>query len=179
MTSQTVVAMFPSRSLLTKALDHITHLTDIEVQRAAIIAKAASGRTIVIDDGITADEAGVAGGLLGAVLMLLGAVQFGTLDLPAAAAAALLLFSVLSGGLLGAIVGRLAQRLFASRSLVRTARVQIEAFAAQVEAGSLALVLQVKDDLNVLLRLHDELQRYKVQFAGEANGSAPILERTA
>ena len=180
MTNHTVVAMFPSRNLLTKALDHITDLQDIEVLRAAIVAKAASGQTIVIDDNITADEAGVAGALLGAAIMVLGAIQFGVLDTGFPAVLALLLLAIISGGFLGAMTGRFAKGMLSSRGFVKAAREQVESLASQVDTGRLALVLQVKNSHNVLARLSEELRRYKAEITENfSDPASQVLERTA
>ncbi len=167
MTNHTVVAMFPSRNLLAKALDHITDLQDIEVLRAAIVAKASSGRTIVIDDDITADEAGVAGALLGAIIMILGAIQFGALETGFPLAVIGLLLATIAGGMLGATTGRFAKGMLATRGFVKVAREQVESLAMQVDTGRLALVLQVKNSHNVLARLSEELRRFKAEISGD------------
>lgn len=180
MTSHTVVAMFPSRNLLTKALDHISDLQDIEVLRAAIIAKAVSGQTIVIDDDITASEAGIAGGLLGAVIMIVGALQFGVLASAWPVTVAALLLALVLGGGLGLVTGRFAKGMMSSRhAFVKAAQEQVE-MLGQVDTGRLALILQVKNESNVLARLRDELMRYKAEITSGYPQADPIsVERTA
>jgi len=79
MATELLVAVFPSRSVLTKALDHLMSVRDLTIKRAAIVAKATTGETIVIGDDISADEAGIAGGTLGAAMTALGLAQLGAL----------------------------------------------------------------------------------------------------
>ncbi|HRL13984.1 MAG TPA: hypothetical protein PKX07_19045 [Aggregatilineales bacterium] len=79
MRNEIIVAVFPSRSALTKGLDHVMSLPDIKILRAAVVAKAQSGEIAVAGDEISADEGGIAGGTLGAALGALGLVQAGAL----------------------------------------------------------------------------------------------------
>jgi uncharacterized membrane protein len=160
MSTEIVVAVFPSRSLLTKALDHITNLKEFGVKRAAIIAKAVSGETVVLDDDIGADEAGVAGGTLGAAITALGLVQMGALTLPGIGAIIALGAGVLVGGLLGRTTGRFAANLldFGFKNA------QIEALAAKLQAGRPALVLEIVATESNLFRIRQELNLFQGEF---------------
>jgi hypothetical protein len=77
--------------------------------------------------------------------------------------------------------GRFAKGMLSSRrGFVKAAQEQVEILAAQVDTGRLALILQVRDDRNVLTRLRDELQRYKAEIASGFPEADPIsMERTA
>ena len=65
MDTEAIVAVFPSRVILTKAMDRIMELEYINVRHAAIIAKAKDGEVVILDDDISPDEGSIAGGLWG------------------------------------------------------------------------------------------------------------------
>ncbi len=157
--TETIIAVFPSRSALTKALDFIMALDDLKVQRAAIVAQAESG-TLVVADDISADEGAIAGGTLGALLTALGLVQFGVLSLPAAQVLLVLGLGVLIGGLLGGLIGRFGAGLLDAG--FRTQR--IDAIGRRLQPGHPALLLELSDDIENLPRLRHELKAYRAQI---------------
>ena len=54
MADELIVAIFPSRKMLTKALDHLVEIKDLNIQHAAIVAKANNGEVVVLnEDGTT------------------------------------------------------------------------------------------------------------------------------
>ena len=111
MATEMIVAIFPSRALLTKALDHLNETKPLEIEHAAIVAKANTGELVVIDDDIGADEGGIAGGTLGAAMAALGMVQFGALAIPGVGAFIALGAGALVGALVGQLTGRAAANL--------------------------------------------------------------------
>lgn len=160
MSSEIIIAVFPSRSPLTDALDHIAHLRDVEIKRAAIVAKAANGETVILDDDISADEGGIAGGTLGAAMTALGLVQLGALSLPGVGPIIALGAGLLVGGLLGGATGHFAANLmdFGFKN------VQIENLSERLQAGRPALVIETVNDQATLARLRQELNLFQAEF---------------
>jgi uncharacterized membrane protein len=162
-----IVAVFPSRSVLTKALDHVMELKDLSIDHAAIVAKADDGEVVVLDDTIGPDEGGIAGGTLGAAMAALGLVQLGALALPGIGAIIALGAGALVGGLVGQMTGRFAANLmdFGFRTE------QIEALSHRLQAGHAALVMQVKNPQTALPRLRDELKPYRAELVERLRGA--------
>lgn len=160
MSTEIVIAIFPSRQLLTEALDHIIHLGDLGIRRSAIVAKAANGETLIIGDDISANEGGIAGGLLGAVLMALGLVQLGALTLPVWGVLLVLAVGLCIGGLLGAFIGRITANMidqgFSSG--------QLNAYPMRLQLGRPALVVEIVREPDLLTRLHQELRLFQAEF---------------
>jgi uncharacterized membrane protein len=161
-----IVAVFPSRSVLTKALDHLMQLKDLSIDHAAIVAKADDGEVVILDDNIGPDEGGIAGGTLGAAMAALGLVQLGALALPGIGAIIALGAGALVGGLVGQMTGRFAANLvdFGFR------HDQIDALAHQLQAGHAALVMQVQNPQTALPRLRDELKPYRAELVERLRG---------
>jgi uncharacterized membrane protein len=156
-----IVAVFPSRAMLTRALDHLMEdNADWEIQHAAIVAKANTGEVVIVDDNIGPDEGGIAGGTLGAGMALLGVAQMGALALPGIGAIIALGAGALVGGLVGGVTGRFAANLRESGFK----REQIEALVKQLEAGHPALVIDVKDAHDVVPRLKTALTAYRAEL---------------
>ncbi|MDQ7026847.1 MAG: hypothetical protein Q9P44_14960, partial [Anaerolineae bacterium] len=141
MTTGMIVVVFPTRRALTRALDHLQENKVVEIKRAAVVAKAGSGETVILDDDLSADEGGVAGGTLGAAMAALGIVQFGALALPGVGPIIALGASAIVGGLLGNVTGRFAANLmdFGYKNE------QIEALSERLQEGHPALVLELGD----------------------------------
>lgn len=159
-TSDIIVAIFPSRTVLTKALDHLMSRKDFDIQRAAIVAKAANGEVTVLGDDISADEGAIAGGTLGAAMTALGLVQLGALALPGVGPVIAIGAGVLVGGLVGGATGRFAANLLESG--YKSA--QIDDLADLLDAGSTALVLELGDAVKALPRLRNELKAYRADL---------------
>ncbi|MBC8098256.1 MAG: hypothetical protein H7Y11_02330 [Armatimonadetes bacterium] len=155
-----IVAIFPSRGLLTKAVDHLMSLAEFKIEKAAIIAKAASGETIILDDNISPDEGGIAGGTLAAAMTALGLAQLGALALPGVGPIIAIGAGVLVGGLVGGATGRIAANLVDSG--LRSS--QLQALAEQLQAGHPALILEMRSDTDVLPRLRIELKVYRAEL---------------
>lgn len=158
--SELVVAIFPSRAILTKALDHIMQLDDMEFYHAAIVARARDGEIVVLGDDLSADEGGITGGTLGAAMAALGMVQLGALALPGVGPIIALGAGALVGGLVGRMTGRFAANLIESGFRSN----QIDSLAQQLQEGHPALVLEVENARDALPRLRDELKSYHAEL---------------
>jgi uncharacterized membrane protein len=160
MNGEIIVAVFPSRVILTKALDRVMELDYLKVTHAAIIARAKDGEIVILDDDISPNEGGIAGGTLGAAMGAFGLVQLGALALPGIGPIIALGTGLVAGGLLGRAVGRVAANLmdFDYKNL------QIRTLATELKAGHPALVLEVDDAEMVLSRLRDDLMPYRAEL---------------
>lgn len=160
MANEVIVVVFPSRSVLTKALNHLKTLRDFDFEHAAIVAKANSGEVVILDDKVGPDEGGIAGGTLGAAMAALGLAQLGALALPGLGPIIALGAGALVGGLVGNMTGRFAANLIDSGYKIE----QIELLSQQLEEGHPALVLSVKDFQTALPLLQKELTPYKAEL---------------
>lgn len=159
MSGEMIVAVFPSRAILTKALDRIMELEALAIEHAAIIAKARDGEIVIIDDDISANEGAITGGTLGAAMTALGLAQMGALALPGVGPIIALGTGLLAGGLVGGLTGRLAAQVMD----FEYKNYPIKGLALQLQAGHPALVLQVADADAALPLLHAELKPYRVE----------------
>jgi uncharacterized membrane protein len=158
-----VVAVFPSRKLLLRALDHLREDKSLHVERAAIIAKAKDGEVTIVDDSLGPDEAGITGGTLGAAITLLGLVQFGALALPGIGVIIALGAGALVGGLVGSATGRFAANLLESGYHSD----QIEGLRVDLEEERPALVLQLSTERETLASVHEVLARYRAKLVDQ------------
>ncbi len=175
MTEELIVAVFPSRVILGKALDHISELEDLALRHAVIVARARDGEIVVLDDDISSREVVLAGAGLGALMMTVGVAQQGALTLPGAWALLALAAACLAGGLVGAGVSRAASTLIDSdfRNL------QVKTLAAELKAGHPALVLEFEEGVDALERLRAELAPYRaelVEYLHEARFAVARME---
>ncbi|MCY3946933.1 MAG: hypothetical protein OXF44_11700 [Anaerolineaceae bacterium] len=178
MAEETIVAVFPSRVILGKALDHIGRLDDLALKHAVIIARARDGEIVVLDDDISSHEVMYAGAGLGAIMMAIGVAQQGALALPGAMALIALVLAALAGGLVGAGVSRAAATLIDSdfRNL------QVKTLAAELKAGHPALVLEFEEGADSLGRLRLELKPYRaelVEYLHEARFAVARMDEGA
>jgi uncharacterized membrane protein len=160
MSRDIIVAIFPSRAILTKALDRIKELDYLQIQRAAIVAKATSGEVVILDDDIGPDEAGVAGGTLGAAMTAWSLAQLGALALPGVGP----IIALGAGALVGGLVGRATGRFAADLVDFGFKNEQVEAMAAELQAGHPALVLELRDEPSLLARLRDDLEPFRAEL---------------
>lgn len=160
MAADLVVAVFPSRRILIKALDHIMQLDDLDFVHAAIVTRARDGEIVVIGDEISADEGGVAGGTLGAGISLLGMVQLGALALPGVGPIIALGAGALVGSLVGGVTGRFASQFIESGLRVD----QLEGLSEHLHDRNSALVLEVEDARAILERLRHEFAAFQASF---------------
>jgi uncharacterized membrane protein len=159
-TDEMIVAIFPSRKMLTRALDHLVELEDLHIHHAAIVAKAHNGEVLVLNDELGPDEGGITGGTLGAAIAALGMVQFGALAIPGIGAIIAVGAGALVGGLLGRFTGRFAANLIDSGYR----KEEVEKLSTQLQTGHPALVLEIKDSLNALARIRTELTSYRAEL---------------
>ena len=146
--------------MLTKALDHLVELADLEIQHVAIVAKARNGEVVVLNDELGPDEGGITGGTLGAGIAALGMVQFGALAIPGIGAIIAVGAGALVGGLLGRFTGRFAANLIESGYR----KEEVETLASRLQTGHPALVLEVKNIDKALLRIREELTSYRAEL---------------
>jgi hypothetical protein len=160
MSGKVVVAVFPSRDLLTNALDHITNLGDVAVRRAAIVARAASGEMVILDDKISANDGGFVGGVIGGILGAFLIGQQGALELTGFPSIMMLALGFIMGVLIGAPVAWfLADRFALNKKFNR-----FTALAPRIPTGRLALILEIKrDDVMHKLLIH-ELNQFQAEF---------------
>jgi uncharacterized membrane protein len=155
-----IVAVFPSRKTLMRALTHLHENTIVEIKRAAVVAKAKNGETVVLDDDISPDEGGIAGGALGALMTALGLIQMGALALPGIGT----VIAIGTGALVGGLVGNLTGRFAANLLDFGFKNEQIEALADRLEAGHPALVLKLDDADSGLRVLERELNAFNAEL---------------
>lgn len=160
-----MVAVFPSRKLLVRALDQLRADKRLDITRAAIVAKAGDGEVTVVDDSLGPDEAGITGGTFGVAITLLGLVQFGALALPGIGAIIALGAGALVGGLVGSATGRFAANLLESGFRSD----QIENLQLDLESERPALVLQMKNEAHTLARTKEVLTQFRAKLVENAD----------
>jgi len=163
-----IIAVFPSRAVLTQALDHLSQLKTIAIEHAAIVAKAASGEIVILDDEIGASEGGIAGGALGAAMAAFGVAQLGALSIPGIGA----VIALGAGALIGALVGQLTGRFAANLLDAGFHDDDIERLAIQLKNGYAALVLQVDRPRTALPIVRDELKRFRAELVEQLSAPA-------
>lgn len=174
-TNDILVIIFPSRNILVRALQHLNTHDDIDIQRAAIVAKATDGETIILDDDLSADEGGIAGGTLGAAMAAFGMLQLGALALPGIGAIIAIGGGALVGGLLGQVTGRFAANLldFGFRNE------QIENLSQELTAGHPALVLELDNPKRLQPLIEKELRDYKAELIAPMNRTGHLKRPSA
>jgi uncharacterized membrane protein len=165
MNGELIVAIFPSRVILTKALDYIMRLDDFDVVRAAIVAKNEDGKVVVLRDDLGGEEGGLAGGAFGAAVGALGVAQLGALALPGVGPVLAIGAGALFGGLVGGMTGRVAANLID----FGLHHEQIDSLTHHLEAGHPALVMEVEDGISALQRLREELRAFRAEAVERLN----------
>lgn len=170
-----LVVIFPSRKILVRALEHLNTVEEIVINRVAIVAKAADGETIILDDDISADEGGIAGGTLGAAMGALGLVQLGALALPGIGPVIAIGAGVLVGGILGQVTGRFAANLldFGFRNE------QIENLSEELTAGHPALIIEADDLISHLPIFKKELEPFQAELIAPLHRSGRLNRSSA
>lgn len=162
MASQVIVVQFSSRSTLSRALEHLYTMDALKIKRAAIIAWAKTGETVILNDAITHSEGTLVGGVLGTVLSTFGVLALGVMNLPALNALTVIITAAILGGLIGAGIGRLVA---AARQLgVPELPVDFEMLASHLQEGHPALVMELENAAAMLERLQDELKDYRAEI---------------
>lgn len=163
----TLVVVFQSRQALSTAIDTLMaqgtgHLLDIG--HGALIMQHPDQQPTIINNNVTLREGAISGGMIGAAIMGLTAVQRGALSLSDAAAAAIL-FCLIGGAVLGSVIGYLAARWvgFGFRQNL------VEEIAARLSAGEAALVLQIRYADKTLLQQQLNELGAKVETLASSN----------
>lgn len=172
---EAVVAVFPSRAILAKALDRIMELEELKITDAAIVVRAKDGEVIVLDDDISPDEGAIAGGTLGAAIGALGLVQLGALALPGIGPIIALGTAVLAGGLVGGGVGRVVAGLID----FDYKRYAVQPLAAHLQSGHPALVLEIEGETQTLPLLKKELAAYRAEVVEYLDQVPSFIGKTA
>jgi uncharacterized membrane protein len=154
MSSELVMIAFPSRAALTRGLDRIMKLEYVEVRRAAIVARATSGETVVLEDHVSPHQGKIMGGTLGAAIGILGIAQLGALALPGVGP----ILALGAGALMGGLVGRVTGQVAASYAEFGFKREHIEELAARLKLDQPALILEVEGAGEIAERLQQEMQ---------------------
>lgn len=155
MSQQIIVAVFPSRSVLTEALDALQNEATMHIEKAIVVIKQKSGKVRIIDDNIGTSEGRFVGGAMGALLMSIGSVV--TFPAPSIFAALVGLGGVISGTLIGWGVGSWVPSLFRLRKM----QSYVQAFADKLQEETPALMLTVKDAQALLPRIQAGLQSFR------------------
>jgi hypothetical protein len=160
-----ILVVFPSRSALTKALDQLFEAEQspqtraaIGIVHAAIVDRASDGEVMVVNDRLSADEGGLAGGTLGAAMAMLGVAQLGALAIPGIGA----IIAVGASGVVGALVGGLTGRVAARFIETLPEGADLQPLAERLKVGQPALALQVRDGQSALAQLRTVLAPYQV-----------------
>lgn len=160
MQEQIIVAVFPSRQILAKAIDNVVSGIAADVQKAAVVARSKTGKILVVHDDLGHEEGGLFGAIAGSVVSAIAAAALGAFTLPG-----LNLIPVLSVGLvLGAVIGWIVGGVFARFVRFGLPRRTVEVVAATLQEGKPALLLRVKDAKAILPRLKTELEPYRVEL---------------
>lgn len=158
MQDQIIVAVFPSQSVLSKALDQLLEDTASDIRQAAVIAKSKTGEILFLDDTLSQEEGGFIGGLVGGAVGSAGLASLGALTLPMFNAVVVFVVAVALGGLVGWFVGQLVARAYRSSFGTDV----VDALSGKLQAGRPALVLHAKDAARLLPRLRDELKQAEI-----------------
>jgi uncharacterized membrane protein len=160
MATELVVAVFPNREVLNKALDYLSSLKDFKIHRAAVVAKT-KGQAVVIGDDISSREASLVGMGLGAFMTSLGfAVMTGTASIPGVGMVMAAGAGALVGGLLGGATGHFASVLMDNGFKSS----QVDLLAERLEKDHAALVLEIDNENRTLDRLRKELAPYSADL---------------
>jgi uncharacterized membrane protein len=150
----TVIGVFTSRRQVVAAIDQLCSLDLMDIHKAAVVAKAEDGETILVDNQVTPTEGRRAGAGLGALMTALGVVQLGAFALPGLGPFIALGTGALLGGLVGGATGQFAAMLI--RFGVHSE--QVDQLADHLQQGQVALILQL-EDRDPLPQIHAELER--------------------
>lgn len=163
MHDQIIVAVFPSRRVLMKALDHLLEEVALDVQQAAVVAKSKTGQILVLTDDLGGEEGGFLGGVAGGMVGAVSMAVFGALALHSFSLLPVLVVGGLLGGGIGWLVGLLVARTFR----FGMAKPYVNAIADKLQSGHSALMLRVEDAAALLPRLQDELTPYRAELVAQ------------
>lgn len=157
--STTLIAIFPSRQAVIEALDSLSTMKLVEVDKAAVVAKAATGEIIVVNNRIQPNEGRNMGGSLGALMTALGVAHFGALAFPGIGPILVMGAGALVGGLVGGATGQVAALLLNAG----THKEAIDSLATRLQSNEAALILEL-EERDSLPQLRCELSKMNVQL---------------
>lgn len=161
MSEGVIVVIFPTRRALTRAVEYLKESQIVDIKRAAVVAKAQSGETVILDDDLSPDEGGIAGGALGAAMGAIGSIMtMGALALPGVGPIIAIGGATIVGGLLGNVTGRFAANLldFGYKNE------HIAALSQRLEEGHPALLINVDNLEAGLNKLREHLKRFRAEL---------------
>jgi uncharacterized membrane protein len=168
--STTMIAVFASRQQVIDAVNSLGALELVDVSRAAVVAKADTGKMIIVDNLITPQEGRNAGMGFGALMTALGIAHIGALALPGIGPLIAIGASALVGGLVGGATGQFAAVLIN----FGFQKDQVQALADHLENGEAALILEL-DERDHLAQIHAELEKLEVQQILETERKVPSV----
>ncbi|HML23970.1 MAG TPA: DUF1269 domain-containing protein [Aggregatilinea sp.] len=138
-----LVTVFDSRAALAATMDAMLArgmLDLLDIGHSALIVGSTTGKPVIVNNNVEAQEGRFSGAMLGAVIMGLGAVQGGALDFPRGWAVLGVVLALVAGAALGAGIGDGVARLtrFGFSTLL------LEDVGQRLSADQVALVLQVR-----------------------------------
>lgn len=155
-----MMLVFPSRGMLIDAVDKLHTLDYVNVQNSAVIAKAADGETLVMEDDISAVEGSITGGTLGSLMTALGVAQMGAFLLPGVGP----IIAIGAGALLGGLIGGTTGGVTAGLIDFGFKNQQLEDLSSRLENGHTALVLEVDSTTDVVDRIKADMSAYSVDI---------------
>lgn len=158
-----VMLVFPSRGTLLDATDQIRKIPYAKIKHSAVIARAEDGETVIYEDDINPNEGGIAGGTLGALMGALGIAGLGAFLLPGVGPIIAIGAGALVGGLVGGATGGISAKLID----LGINNAQLEALAHHLNAGKIALVVEVEGDSAALSQLQADLKPFDAEIVQE------------
>ena len=138
-----LITVFDSRAALATTMDAMLArgmLDLLDIGHSALIVGSGTGKPLIVNNNVEAQEGRYSGAMLGAVMMGLGAVQGGALDFPRGSAMLAMVLALLAGAAVGAGIGDGVARLtrFGFSTLL------LDDVGQHLGAEQVALVLQVR-----------------------------------
>jgi len=163
-----VMLVFPSRDVMLNAVEKLNSLDYLNIKNSTIIVRAEDGETLVLEDDVSPHEGRVAGGTLGALMGGLGIAGLGALLLPGVGP----ILAVGAGALLGGVVGGATGGITARLLDLGIHNDQIDALAAHLTAGHIALAVELEGktpegaaatDDSLITRISEDLKPFQVE----------------
>lgn len=155
-----LMAIFPSRQLLLDAIEKLSTIRSLQINRAAVVARTQKGKIVFIPHSITDKTAAKLGRNLGSTLGAIGGIiqMGGIAAIPGIGPVIALGTGVLLGGFVGKQTGRVASLLIE----YNYSPAQIQEIAQDMQNGQAALLVEVDSDAYNLLV--ESLQHPEAQF---------------
>lgn len=134
-----LIAIFDSHDMVMRAMDKLASFGEAVIHHVGVMAYTKGGELRFITNEMTSRQAGMAGAGFGAVLGAIAMLQLGALVVAGPA----LVLSVLSGVLLGGLLGRLTARWAANFLLYRFDDEHVHMLAQRLRRGQAALIVEI------------------------------------